>query len=106
MIWRVAKMSGLIIVLFHFLGATQYLSYYAKNDTSFVNMMTMAEEESKKEKDQKEFTEDYKDFERKNRLIFASPAHTTLSILPPFDTEHLLQQHISEQLTPPPNFTC
>lgn len=43
-----------LIILFHCIGVTQLLSACAKDSSAFVGMMSMTEEESKKEKESKE----------------------------------------------------
>lgn len=103
MIFRITKTLGLLIILLHFLGVTQYVSSYAKNQFSFLSMMTMAEEENKKEKDDKDFTEDTKEFKENSYFRFADRFRIfQISGFSSF-LEHYRLQYIAEHLTPPPN---
>lgn len=43
-----------VVIFFHCVGVTQLLSAYTKDSSAYVGMMSMTEEESKKEKESKE----------------------------------------------------
>lgn len=103
MIFRITKVLSLLIILLHFMGVTQYMSSFAKNQSSFLSMMTIAEEESKKEKDDKDFTEDTQEFRDNNYFRFTDRFRIFQISGFSFLLEHYPLQYIAEQLTPPPN---
>jgi hypothetical protein len=92
-----------LLLTLHCIGGTQLLSAYAKDNISFVRMLTMTEEETKKEKDNK--TDDDTDHEFKCRQNFFYTVSLHGKVIYQFARQHeqVRQQFITELPTPPPD---
>lgn len=106
MLIRILKLSVAFVVLLHFLGVTQVVAATLKDKSSFSNMMTMTEEENKKEKDDKEDDAEWKNFEQKHSETYTSISH--FDILPGYINyiQAVTPQYITDQPSPPPDFTA
>ncbi|HLP52278.1 MAG TPA: hypothetical protein VK154_15420 [Chitinophagales bacterium] len=92
--------------MLHCLGATQLISSYSKDNSSFVSMLTMNEEETKKEKescdeDDVEFWNDVRcKLQLRNTYLCSvsdnSYLHESLN--------RVFYQFVLESPTPPPDF--
>lgn len=106
MLLKIVKLSVAFLVLLHFLGFTQVVAASLKDKASFKSMMSMVEEENKKEKDDKEDDAEWKAFEQKHSETYTSISH--FDILPGY-ISHILSvtpQYITDQATPPPDFVA
>ncbi len=92
-----------LLVVLHFAGLTQLVSAYARDKASYVSMLNMNEEESKKEKDT---TEDdlletaFLDKQVQQLALVVITEHSVQLVASASLVQH---QFIGDQHTPPPN---
>lgn len=100
------KLSMAFVMLLHFLGVTQVVAATCKDKASFAGMMSMTEEENKKEKDDKEDDAEWKAFEQKHSETYTSISH--FDIQPGYlsHIQSVTPQFITDQPSPPPDFTA
>lgn len=93
-----------IIFFFHCLGVTQLFSAYAKDSSTFVGMINMNEEETKKEKESEEDANYFNLYHSK--ILFPVSAHSFVKKNSYFSTSknRINYQFIIESHTPPPDF--
>ncbi len=104
MIGKILKLSVSFVILLHCIGVTQYAGAYTKNSSAFVSMLTMTEEENKKESESKEDVDDTK--EARVRPLQFSPVNIALQVGMGYAYAHgiLMQQYTVDQPTPPPDY--
>jgi len=105
MLMKLSKYLLAAFLTFHCLGITQLASAYSKDKAAFVGMLNMTEEETKKEKESKEDTDDAKLFHQKPVL---QPNYTLLlsdHIYYTVSRVLLTNQFVIESPTPPPDFS-
>ncbi|MFN8285878.1 MAG: hypothetical protein U0V74_03945 [Chitinophagales bacterium] len=90
------------VILLHFAGVTQLVSSLVKDQGSFVNMLSMTEEENKKEKDEKDDNE-CKLTDHKHSIEVANHAFHTSNFGFVLAAEEISHQFIGESTTPPPD---
>lgn len=104
MLGRYVRLLVAVLTLLHFAGVTQLVSAYARDKASYVNMLSVnEEEEGKKEQDN---TEDNLLEAALNSKYLQQPAllsgiviaHSAYQIAEPVQA-----QYIGDKLTPPPN---
>ena len=83
--------------------ATQLVSAYAKDKASFMRMLTMTEEETKKEKDNKGDDDTDHEFKCRQKFFYTTSLHN--KIVHRFSLQHqqVIHQFIGELTTPPPD---
>ena len=93
-----------VIFFFHCLGTTQLFSAYLKDTSAFVNMLSMNEEETKKDKGSEEDADYFNLFHSK--ILFSVSAHSFVKKNSYFSTSknRINYQFIIESHTPPPDF--
>lgn len=101
---RTIKALTTLIILFHFMGVTQFVSSYSKNTASFIGMLSQTEEETKKEKDTKEEDSEYEDLKQAYSFEEAGHVLTQYSLGCIRASEEVEHQHIGSLFAPPPNF--
>ena len=95
-----------VILFLHCIGSTQLLSAYARNKASFVQMVTMTEEETKKEKDSSP-DDPESEFKLKQKHAVELPtAEGRVVYLLRYGWLQVIHQHIIELPTPPPDHTA
>lgn len=101
-----SPLSWLIALLLtlHCVGATQLISAYASDKASFVRMLAMAEEETKKEKDCNSDDDADPEFKYRHRTDYRSGTQSKVIYLYTHHHEKVIQQFINELTTPPPDF--
>lgn len=92
-----------MVVVLHFVGATQFASSCAKDKTRFMTMLNMTEEETKKEKDSKDELPEIAGINHIHsfniaNLIYAEKALCFLSV-----ADNVDHQYIADRQTPPPD---
>lgn len=92
-----------LVILLHCIGAMQLLSAYAKDRSTFVGMLSMNEEETKKEKESKEDTDYSKDIRSRITSIISPLALTGSRIYFCCSKSRINHQFIIELPTPPPD---
>lgn len=105
MLFRLLKFFTAIVIVFHCLGVTQVISALSKDKSAFVGMLSMNEEETKKEKESKEdFDDDIKEFAHKNFVTFSNVFFAAQNIYHSSSQIILIShQFIIERPTPPPD---
>lgn len=93
-------------IVLHCTGVTQYISAHAENKSSFVSMLSMTEEETKKEKEAKDDSNDSKDLFSKHLLAELHLITEQSFILFLSAKDRLIKQYNAECPTPPPDFTA
>lgn len=101
---KIFKASIATFMLLHFLGATQVVAATLKDKASFKNMMSMVEEETKKEKEDKEETAEWQAFTQHHSEPHSSIAHFNLAQGYISHIQSVTPQYITDQPTPPPDF--
>ncbi|MCW5906504.1 MAG: hypothetical protein KIS94_01480 [Chitinophagales bacterium] len=93
-----------LLLALHCLGATQWISARAADKSSFVRMMAMTEEETKKEKDTNttETETEYCGVQEKFTPPSNLPRYTISTYIALH--ERILPQFVSDLSTPPPDF--
>ncbi|HLP20520.1 MAG TPA: hypothetical protein VK174_09480 [Chitinophagales bacterium] len=106
MLKNLLKYLTALVIMLHCIGATQLASAYAKDKSSFVSMVTMSEEETKKEKescdeDDADFWNDVRcKLQLRNTYLSSAIMHSYMH-----DTlNRLFYQFVLESPTPPPDF--
>lgn len=103
---KIFKASIATFMLLHFLGATQVLAATLKDKASFKSMMTMVEEENKKEKDDKEDTAEWQAFTNSHSETYTAISHFDVNPGYLSHIKSVTPQYITDQATPPPDFTA
>lgn len=106
MLTKLIKLCVAFVVLLHFLGLTQVLAATCKDKSSFASMMSMTEEENKKEKDDKENDAEWKAFQQKHSEEYTSISHFNIQQGYLNHIQAVTPQYITDQPTPPPDFTA
>ncbi|MBS1612677.1 MAG: hypothetical protein JST49_07660 [Bacteroidetes bacterium] len=101
---KIFKASLATFMLLHFLGATQVLAATLKDQASFKSMMTMVEEENKKEKEDKEETAEWQAYAQSYSETYTSIAHFDIQSAYISHIQSVTPQFITDQPTPPPDF--
>ena len=91
------------LLTLHCMGATQLVSACAKDKASFVRMLTLTEEETKKEKDSKSDDDTDHEFKCRQKLFYTTSLHN--KVVHHFTHRHqqVIHQFIGELTTPPPD---
>lgn len=104
MLNRIIKYLIAVVIVFHCLGVTQVISALSKDKATFVGMLSMNEEETKKEKESKEDIDDeIKDFEHKNFPVFSNVFFAAQHIYQSNSQIIISYQFVIENPTPPPD---
>ncbi len=93
-----------LVILLHCTGVTQLVSACSKDNSAFVTMMNMNEEETKKEKESKEDTECINDLRGKVAALAPNISFTEKQIYFSGSKSRVNHQFIIELPTPPPDF--
>lgn len=106
MLTKALKYLTALIILLHCIGATQLVSAYAKDKSSFVSMLTMTEEESKKEKEScdEDDVELYSEFRCKTQEVNTYHFFSEENIYFRLSLKRISYQFVIESPTPPPDF--
>ncbi len=90
-------------IFLHCTGATQFVSAYSKDKSAFIGMLSMTEEETKKEKEAKEDFDDTKHY--KTRHLFSPVSfHPRDSRLYLSESKlRITNQFVSDNPSPPPD---
>lgn len=91
------------VILLHCVGITQFVSSYSKDTSVLIGMLSMNEEETKKEKESKEDVDCTKDVYPKNSTLFSPLAFTDKYIYFCCSKNRINDQFIIELPTPPPD---
>ena len=102
---KVFKASIATFMLLHFLGATQVVAATLKDKASFKSMMTMVEEENKKEKEDKEETAEWQAYTHGHSESYTAISHFDINLGYISHIQSVTPQYITDQATPPPDFT-
>ena len=102
MIKKLLKYFLSLVILLHCTGVTQLVSAYSKDDSAFVSMLDMNEEETKKES--KEDVDSTKDLRAKISTVLTSISFTEKQIYFSGSKSRVNHQFIIELPTPPPDF--
>jgi hypothetical protein len=92
-----------VLLTLHCMGATQLVSAYAKDKASFVRMLTMTEEETKKEKDTKGDDDNDHEFKYRQKIFYSTSLHSKIISQFVHRHEQAICQFINELTTPPPD---
>jgi hypothetical protein len=92
-----------VVILLHCIGVTQLVSAYSKNNSAFVGMINMNEEETKKEKESKDDTDYSKDIRLKFSSISTPLTFIDERIYFRNSKNRINYQFIIELPTPPPD---
>lgn len=93
-----------LLLTLHCIGATQLMSAYASDKSSFVRMLAMAEEETKKEKDCNCDDDADPEFKYRHKTDYGSAIQGKVIYLYTHHRENVFQEFINELATPPPDF--
>ena len=102
---QIFKASLATFMLLHFLGATQVVAATLKDKASFKSMMSMVEEENKKEKDDKEDSAEWQAFTQGHSETYTAISHFDFNLGYISHIQSVTPQYITDQATPPPDFT-
>lgn len=97
------KFSFSLVILFHCLGITQLVSACCKDRSAFIGMVNMTEEETKKESESKEDTDDAKDVYFKSLTLSASGSYICNHLYFSDSKSRIYYQVVIENPTPPPD---
>lgn len=86
------------------MGVTQVVAATLKDKASFKNMMSMVEEENKKEKDDKEESAEWQAFTQHHSETNTSISHFDIKSGYISHIQSVTPQFITDQPTPPPDF--
>ncbi len=92
-----------LVILLHCVGITQLVSTYSKDTSALIGMLSMNEEETKKEKESKEEADYSKDIYPKNSTLLSPVAFTGKYIYFCCSKSRINHQFIIELPTPPPD---
>lgn len=103
---QVLKFLVSFAIVLHCTGVTQYISAHAENKSSFVSMLNMTEEETKKEKEAKDDSNDGKDLFLRHHLTAIQHTIEQRYLVVCSDKDHRTRQFDAECPTPPPDITA
>jgi hypothetical protein len=92
-----------LVILLHCVGVMQLVSTYSKDTSVWIGMLSMNEEETKKEKESKEDVDYSKDIYPKNITVISPLAFTGKYIYFCCSKNRVNHQFIIELPTPPPD---
>ncbi len=93
-----------LVILLHCIGITQLMSSCAKDNSAFITMLNVNEEETKKEKENKEDTEYTNDVRSKLSTLINAFSLAGERIYFSDSKSRINHQFVIESPTPPPDF--
>lgn len=100
---RFLKLLFGLIVFMHCIGVTQLCSAFVKNNSAFISMIDMSEEETKTEKDCKDECDSAKNIHPTLLFITAELAYTVGHTYYSSPQNRIGYQFVIESPTPPPD---
>lgn len=95
-----------VIVFMHCIGLTQLCSACVKNNSAFISMIDMSEEETKTEKECKEECDSAPNIYSKGYFFTSELIYTGRHTYYTNPLHRVGYQFVIESPTPPPDFTC
>ncbi len=103
MLSKLPKYLVAFLVLLHCLGVTQLVSAYSKDKSAFTNMLSMTEEETKKEKESKDCEDEYESQKHKELYLLPLSFATHQWVFSHNAITGFRLQYLAENPTPPPD---
>jgi len=98
------RYSLTFVILLHFLGISQLVSIYSKNTSALIGALSMNEDEGKKENDDQQDKDLYKDVRSKITSVVSPVTFNSKQIYLVSTKNRIGHQFIIELPTPPPDF--